>query len=185
MTVSLIHGAQLAASPWKNGGGITREVAVCENAWRASIADIDRDGPFSRFPGIDRVLVLLDGAQLMLGDRVIAQPLDTAHFAGEDAIDARLGSGPVRVFNVMTHRGAASARIDVWRASERRIVDADTLLLHCVQDAADVCIAGTRMRLTKLDTLRIDARGGIEIETHGDAMLCVTLCVGLHIEGQS
>jgi hypothetical protein len=33
--------------------------------WRVSIADVERDGPFSRFPGIDRTIVLLEGAECL------------------------------------------------------------------------------------------------------------------------
>src|SRR5436853_5944959 len=53
---------------WKNGGGRTTEIAAYPPdaglehfAWRASIADIERSGPFSAFAGIDRTLVLLQG----------------------------------------------------------------------------------------------------------------------------
>jgi len=49
----------LPVSPWRNGGGETREIL----SWppgktdfdsRASIATIPQDGPFSSFPGNDR-----------------------------------------------------------------------------------------------------------------------------------
>ena len=37
--------------------------------WRVSVADVAADGPFSRFPGVDRVLVLIAGAGMRLGTR--------------------------------------------------------------------------------------------------------------------
>lgn len=53
----------LPPEPWKNGGGVTRTLAVDGQAavprWRVSIADIEQDGPYSRFPGYDRVSVVL------------------------------------------------------------------------------------------------------------------------------
>ncbi|MGP4884984.1 HutD family protein, partial [Klebsiella pneumoniae] len=45
----------LPVTPWKNGGGETREI-ICVPApdapflWRASIATLQADGPFSPFP---------------------------------------------------------------------------------------------------------------------------------------
>ena len=52
--------------PWKNGGGVTSELARSPQAdefdWRLSVAEVATDGPFSQFPGIDRLLVLLSGA---------------------------------------------------------------------------------------------------------------------------
>jgi len=63
--VSLIRGADLVASPWKNGGGVTREVAAFPEGaaldafvWRVSVADVAQAGPFSRFAGIDRTLAV-------------------------------------------------------------------------------------------------------------------------------
>ena len=44
---------------WKNGGGWTTELARApaegegEFDWRISIAEVDVDGEFSRFPGIE------------------------------------------------------------------------------------------------------------------------------------
>ncbi|MBN0683270.1 HutD family protein, partial [Pseudomonas aeruginosa] len=56
----------LPVTPWKNGAGETREI-ICVPApdapflWRASIATLQADGPFSPFPGVDRVITLLAG----------------------------------------------------------------------------------------------------------------------------
>jgi environmental stress-induced protein Ves len=61
-----------ARMPWKNGGGQTTEIAVSAGAsladfdWRVSIAEINADGPFSAFAGVDRTLVLLSGAGVRL-----------------------------------------------------------------------------------------------------------------------
>ncbi|MCG3056381.1 HutD family protein, partial [Escherichia coli] len=63
----------IAPTPWKNGGGATREIAVWPPgaamesfAWRISVADIADDGPFSAFPGVDRQIALLEGAGVHL-----------------------------------------------------------------------------------------------------------------------
>ena len=54
----LIAAASVAATPWRNGGGRTRELLVWPSAqdWRLrlSLADIEHDGPFSAFPRITR-----------------------------------------------------------------------------------------------------------------------------------
>ncbi len=70
----------LPVTPWKNGGGETREI-ICVPApdapflWRASIATLQADGPFSPFPGVDRVITLLAGQPLRLCGENIDQPL--------------------------------------------------------------------------------------------------------------
>ncbi len=65
--------------PWKNGGGLTREIAVARNAttdagfdWRLSLAEVTRDAPFSAFADVDRCIVLLRGAGLRLRTASVA-----------------------------------------------------------------------------------------------------------------
>jgi len=118
----------LEAMPWKNGGGVTREI-VCQPPgagldafdWRVSIAHIASDGPFSRFAGVDRVITLLEGAGVHLssGDGAVAHSLATPWqpfaFAGEVAIDSHLLGGPCDDFNVMTRRAHCRASVSVLR----------------------------------------------------------------------
>jgi len=118
----------LEAMPWKNGGGVTREI-VCQPPgagldafdWRVSIAHIASDGPFSRFAGVDRVITLLEGAGVHLssGDGAVAHSLATPWqpfaFAGEVAIDSHLLGGPCDDFNVMTRRERCRASVSVLR----------------------------------------------------------------------
>jgi environmental stress-induced protein Ves len=118
--------ASLAATPWKNGGGVTREI-VCSPAgagmerfdWRVSIATIDRPGPFSAFDGVDRVIMLLGGAGVRLHsqDGRIDHRLDVPHapfaFDGGVALDGELLGGPSTDFNVMSRRGRLRADVRV------------------------------------------------------------------------
>ncbi|MEM5420875.1 HutD family protein [Paraburkholderia sp. BR14263] len=195
--LTLLRGAALVASPWKNGGGVTREIAVAHVAsradasldafaWRVSVADVAQAGPFSRFEGVDRTLVLLDGAGMLLDEagrtHVLTQPLDVAHFAGEAAIDARLVNGATRDFNLMVRRDAARGTLEVWRANERRSMHAQTVLLYCAQGGQDVRVDNERhVRLEAGDTLRIDtldAQRSLNIDTRGaGALLAVALDV--------
>ncbi len=100
--------------PWKNGGGVTTEIARAPAGgddfdWRVSIADIAEDGPFSAFPGIDRQLLLLDGGVELCVDATPPVRLELRHariaFAGEATVQCRLLGGPSRDFNLMTRRG--------------------------------------------------------------------------------
>ena len=61
---------------WKNGGGETAEIAVFpegagldEFDWRISMARVEAGGPFSRFPGVDRTLSILEGEGMVLESR--------------------------------------------------------------------------------------------------------------------
>lgn len=117
----------LIAAPWKNGGGVTRELAthppgrdMQDFLWRISIADVHRSGPFSHFAGIDRTITLLegDGFQLAFADgrlHDLASPGAPFTFSGDDAVDAQLIGGPSMDLNVMLRRHAVRGRVDAWR----------------------------------------------------------------------
>jgi uncharacterized protein len=185
--ITLIRGVDLVASPWKNGGGVTREVAVYPEgasmdafAWRVSIAEVAQDGAFSRFAGIDRMLVLLDGAGMVLheGERThaLGKPLDVARFAGETGIDATLVDGPTRDFNLMIRRDAVRGTLNIWRAGESHEMDAHTVLLYCAEGGVGVRVnAGEPIAIGRGDTLRIDdCSARIETLGHG-ALLAIAL----------
>ena len=61
----ILRSADYPTRPWKNGGdtAISRVVppgaSLDDFDWRLSLAQVDRDGPFSRFDNVDRTLVLL------------------------------------------------------------------------------------------------------------------------------
>jgi hypothetical protein len=122
--VRLLTPADYRSMPWKNGGGRTTEIAAFPPGatldtflWRVSLADVACDGPFSPFPGIDRTIVLLEGAGMRLHEGVRATELTTPFaphaFSGDATIDCRLIAGPVRDFNAMFRRGRARGSVTV------------------------------------------------------------------------
>lgn len=125
MTVERIDLNRITPQPWKNGAGLTREIAIGGDAhgfdWRISVADIERDAPFSAFPGIDRCIVLLRGAGMRLRshngpiDHALTEPLAPFCFAGEMALDATLVGGASSDFNVMTRRGVFRSEVSCHR----------------------------------------------------------------------
>jgi environmental stress-induced protein Ves len=130
------------ATPWKNGGGTTRQILISppdatldDFDYRISMASVASDGPFSHFAGIDRQLLLLDGNGLLLerGDGSCSQ-LDKHSsplaFVGEEAISSRLQDGPVLDFNVMTRRGRYRQQVESFELhGMRRLQSNDEVLL--------------------------------------------------------
>ena len=102
--VQAFSRAALPATPWKNGGGTTQEIAgwpagagLDAFGWRVSIACIAASGPFSVFAGIDR--------------SIMPQPAWTATpltFAAPCLID--------QAYRAATGGGACPARVTVRRA---------------------------------------------------------------------
>ena len=77
----------IAATPWKNGGGTTRDLLTWPAGaqWdiRISVAEIARDGPFSDYTGFDRWFTVLEGTGVALQ-------------LGSDRWQLRRGGAPLR-----------------------------------------------------------------------------------------
>jgi uncharacterized protein len=110
-----IHAESVAPTPWRNGGGRTRELLTRPEGeqWqlRISLADIDRDGPFSAFPDTQRWFSVVAGAGVALRfeDREPTLTPDSPPlcFDGAAAPDCRLIDGPTRDLNLMVRQGTA------------------------------------------------------------------------------
>ena len=121
--MQIIHRETLTATPWKSGGGVTRQIACFPEGsdltnfdWRISTAEVSQDGAFSRFEGIDRRLYILDGAglELRLGTAHVRRLRAHEHidFAGEAEVFGALIDGPVSDLNIMVRRGRMRMRAE-------------------------------------------------------------------------
>ncbi len=129
-TLHTVRLQEAASQPWRNGGGVTRELLawaapspaetpggphgpLTDWAVRVSVADITQDGPFSAFPGIDRCFAVLEGNGVVLtlrGEYVHLTPKsEPLAFDGAQAPGCRLISGPTRDLNLMVRQSAGRA----------------------------------------------------------------------------
>ena len=112
----VIRSSEYRRMRWKNGHGETAEIAISPPTatvdsfdWRISMARIEADGPFSRFPGIDRTLTVVAGSGLELAVEGL-QPVTLFAgsapypFRGDSVAYATLRAGAVTDLNVMTQR---------------------------------------------------------------------------------
>lgn len=111
-TRSLLHVVQrdhVEPTPWRNGGGTTQELLVWPQpeGWhlRVSVARIDRDGPFSAFPGVRRWFTVLEGAGVALRwptrTRRLTRGDEGVTFDGAEAPECQLLHGATTDLNVM------------------------------------------------------------------------------------
>ena len=118
MTWHLVSLASVAPQPWRNGGGITRELLAwpAPDAWqvRISVADVTAAGPFSTFEGIERWFAVLEGAGVVLrvggGAQTLLAGGAAIHFSGEAPVECAPVDGPTRDFNLMAAPGRARLR---------------------------------------------------------------------------
>ncbi|MBJ3590865.1 environmental stress-induced protein Ves [Salmonella enterica subsp. enterica serovar Saintpaul] len=114
---------KMPVSLWRNGAGETREIccfppATREFHWRASIASLAANGEFSLFPGVERVITLLEGGEVTLeGANTFTHTLKRHQpftFEGERVVKARLTEGQMSMdFNIMTRRDVCKAKVRV------------------------------------------------------------------------
>lgn len=133
--MEIIRYASLRAEPWRNGGGVTRELASHPTPagggtapdgdwdWRVSIAEISRAGAFSTFHGMDRVLTVIDGELLLLTVDGADHPLERYRpfrFPGDAEATAALPTGDIRDLNVITRNGAFKGYTSIIELSKKR-----------------------------------------------------------------
>lgn len=114
--------------PWKNGGGVTTELfripAGESFLFRISCASVNSDGPFSSFPNIDRILMLIQGNGFHLEglNTTLTDYQTPIYFQGETPVSCTLVNGPCRDFNVMTDRSYAKSLISVVKLSQNESI---------------------------------------------------------------
>jgi len=127
MKTRLLAPRDFRAMPWKNGLGITHEIAVFRSledepsgtfVWRLSMAEVGTSAPFSHFPGCDRTILLVDGRGMTLdsgsdGYHVLDHKFQPYSFCGEWQTEGTLIDGPCLDFNIMVDRSRARAEVSV------------------------------------------------------------------------
>jgi len=115
--------ADVVPSAWKNGGGVTRELLAWPSpadwVFRLSVAEVQADGPFSCFVGVQRWFAVLSGAGVRL--RIGAAAPYEEHaltpasapfcFEGALPVDCKLIDGITQDFNLMVRADQARAQM--------------------------------------------------------------------------
>ena len=96
--ITLIKESDQLKMPWINKQGTTAQILVSppgssldklDFAYRLSSAPIKAAGPFSRFPGYQRILLPVSGAGFVLNGHPYAT-FEAAHFSGDDETHCEL-----------------------------------------------------------------------------------------------
>lgn len=130
--MEIIRYEELKSEPWRNRGGVTRELASHPLAasaqdgawdWRVSIAELTKAGDFSPFPGMERVLTVIEGELLLLTVDGEEHPLEKYRpfrFSGEAAAHGALPTGDIRNLNVITRTDSFKGYTSIIELSKKR-----------------------------------------------------------------
>lgn len=175
--------------PWKNGSGLTRELAASRTAdalgtfdWRVSVADVTASGDFSDFAGVDRIIVFVEGQEMTLTIGKTTHRLTRCEpfsFSGDARTVCGVPCGPTRDLNIMTRRDrfrAAVEVIDIRERATRRMPSGTAVhLLIPIRGRLDAIVdQGEKITLRSYDVLRV--RSAATVELYGTAhAACVNL----------
>ena len=166
MAWKLIIADSLPSTPWKNGGGTTREVLKFPASstietfdWRISFAAVASAGPFSLFPEIDRTMIVTDGQGIELDGKgeciALRQSDEPFSFSGEIPYRATLIHGPIADLNVMTRRTRYSHSVRRHRSAGTSIDRGHIRVIVSLSDHLICAIGPESVALARLDSLLV------------------------------
>jgi len=188
--ITALDPAGYRRTAWKNGGGVTVDIAEVyrEGAtpgawegmvWRFGRTAITTPGPFSDLSGCDRVQVVVAGQGLVLvaSDHEIdvRTPFVPVRFAGETSIVSRLEAGPVEVVNLIGDRSAVRLDVQVLEAGQALHLAAGTHVAYCPTGAAALDCLQQRYELAQDHALRIEFAGEAAISCVSGRLLVASV----------
>jgi len=152
----IVRVDDVAAVPWRNGGGVTRELLAWPDPhdWqlRVSVAEIEASGPFSAFQGVDRRFAVLAGDGVRL-ETAGHPPLELTPanqllhaFPGDVPTHCTLLGTATRDLNFMARRAQLRLRARPLRDSPRLSATAVCAGLFVTEPAAVTASTGANER---------------------------------------
>jgi environmental stress-induced protein Ves len=181
--VKILRRASYRTVPWRNGRGMTHQIASSPRDagyddldWQVTRPEISADCPFSSLPGLDRQILLVNGSGLTLRirspqegiafDRRIDALLEPFAFRGDWEVECALDDGPVQVLNVMTRRGRAGARLEIIESGAAQPVEkpaGESLLVYVARGPVDAWGTWGKAALAADDSILVDEDCATEI----------------------
>lgn len=157
------------AMPWKDGGGVTEQIAIEPPGatltggflWRLSMARVERSGPFSRFEGCDRTLLLLEGGGLELdfgihGRVLLEEPMRPVAFPGDWEARAELTRGPVRDLGVISDRARVRQEVRVLALDAEAVPIPAGPTVWIIALTGRCLLASHELELAPMEAVRLD-----------------------------
>lgn len=161
--MQIIRYTSLKATPWANGGGLSRQVAAgpleTDWDWRISIAEVAKAGPFSVLPGIERILTIIDGELIALtvdGAEHALEKYRPYRFSGDAITSASLPTGTLMDLNLMTRRDVFKGYTTIVELSKKRpqpVFDGQFAVLLAGSATVSAHDGATTDTLGRLDTV--------------------------------
>lgn len=157
---ALIPLSAVQPIPWRNGGGITRELIAWPDSqnwiWRISVAEVASDGAFSHFEGAQRWLSILagTGVQLSIGSKEVerlelSERSEPLAFEGSTPVYCNLLQGAVQDLNLMLRYGHTGHMQRVCGRMRSVLKGAKIVAVYSVNTPAVLQLNGAQFVLPK------------------------------------
>ncbi|WP_312179705.1 HutD family protein [Arthrobacter sp.] len=164
MGTSVLSFAALPSKAWGNNAGRVKDIAVGPAGssgapgWRLAAATIEKSGPFTRFEGMDRITVPVEGELLVLdvgGAEHAMERFRPFRYPGDVPATASLPTGEVTVLNTFVDRARFGAGLMVVELSKKNApaLGPDQFLVLLQGSAKAVFDDGASQDLDPLDTV--------------------------------
>ena len=176
--LAAIDPAAFRHTPWKNGGGVTIDIAGASRPdatpaewaatiWRFGRTSIDTGAPFSDLSGFDRMQVVVAGRGLVLetpaGEIDVREPFVPVRFHGETAIVSRLEAGPVEVVNLIGDRSRVAIDLRVLEAGSRLALTSGIHLLYAAVEPCELHCDEVPCTIAVGHAIQLDCGSGAEV----------------------
>jgi uncharacterized protein len=177
--IRFIPQSSLVEGRWRNGQGVSWEIAsfkkegAADFSWRFAKARIDNDVPFSIYPGMDRIFMMIEGQGMDLefeGGKVLQvhEKFVPHPFSCDVPLVCKLRGGPSLDLNLFTARGKFRANCEVKkiRTSEKLMTKSAVTVAYVLE--GDCVLNGTHMNVG--DSAVIERQSSVDIQSN-DALL--------------
>jgi environmental stress-induced protein Ves len=186
--LTVLDPASYRRTPWKNGGGVTVDIADEYVAgaepggwtgmvWRLGRTRIETPAPFSDLSGNDRILSVIGGRGLVLRPEGEApldarEPFRPVRFPGEWAITSELENGPVAVLNLMADRSRVDIGVAFLAASDELPLALGLWVLYAPATATELTIGDRSLALPQDGAVVVRSDAPVHL-THSAGPLAV------------
>ncbi|WNJ91193.1 HutD family protein [Bosea sp. 685] len=172
-------------TPWKNGGGVTIDIADAyrEGAapgswegmiWRFGRTSIVAPGPFSDLAGYERLQLVIAGSGLVLETQAsletpaseidLRSPFKPVRYDGGTPIISRLENGPVEVVNLIADRALCEIDLIVATTGQDGILGAGSHVIYAPENAVTGSCDAKPVRIEPGHALLIEARIAVSLK---------------------
>lgn len=177
-TLTSLPQADFDRTPWKNGGGMTIDIAGdyrqgsevgswAGMIWRFGRTAITVPAPFSDLTGYERMQLVIEGSGLVLvadhGEIDLRRPLRPVRYDGGLPLVSRLENGAVEVINLMADRVTCEIDLVVPGAGISLPLSEGAHILYAPRDAVSGACGEAAFAIEAGDALRIDATAALSL----------------------